>query len=203
MLRGVVPALEKHHNVRILDEGCKRRSSSRIAIWRTGSFPTKRSACSTRPARGWRWAQNAIPPAIEDAMRSSTICGAERVLSANRRGRGPRRAAWKHRRKKADRARLADAERALGERARAGHAHPRDAHAAGSDGKAPAAAGGCGTRSRRRRPYEPIRRAYRSRRARRRARATAGRAPLMRVCVDAQIVGEVISGWTGIPSARC
>ena len=29
-----------------------------------------------------------------------------------------------------------------------------------------------------------------------------GEAPLMRVCVDAQIVGEVISAWTGIPLGK-
>ena len=29
-----------------------------------------------------------------------------------------------------------------------------------------------------------------------------GETPLMRVCVDAQIVGEVISGWTGIPVGK-
>ena len=29
-----------------------------------------------------------------------------------------------------------------------------------------------------------------------------GETPLMRVCVDAQIVGEVVSGWTGIPVGK-
>src|SRR5205814_7041334 len=29
-----------------------------------------------------------------------------------------------------------------------------------------------------------------------------GEEPLMRVCVDSQIVGEVISGWTGIPVGK-
>jgi type VI secretion system protein VasG len=29
-----------------------------------------------------------------------------------------------------------------------------------------------------------------------------GEAPLMRVCVDAQVIGEVISGWTGIPVGK-
>src|SRR5262249_20366210 len=29
-----------------------------------------------------------------------------------------------------------------------------------------------------------------------------GEAPMMRVAVDAQIVGEVISGWTGIPVGK-
>ena len=29
-----------------------------------------------------------------------------------------------------------------------------------------------------------------------------GESPLMRVCVDAQVVGEVISGWTGIPVGK-
>ena len=32
--------------------------------------------------------------------------------------------------------------------------------------------------------------------------ALQGENPLMRVCVDAQIVGEVISGWTGIPVGK-
>jgi type VI secretion system protein VasG len=33
-------------------------------------------------------------------------------------------------------------------------------------------------------------------------RALQGETPLMRVCVDEQIVGEVISGWTGIPVGK-
>ena len=32
--------------------------------------------------------------------------------------------------------------------------------------------------------------------------ALQGETPLMRVCVDAQIVGEVVSGWTGIPVGK-
>src|SRR5262249_55984356 len=32
--------------------------------------------------------------------------------------------------------------------------------------------------------------------------AMQGENPLMRVCVDSQIVGEVISGWTGIPVGK-
>ena len=32
--------------------------------------------------------------------------------------------------------------------------------------------------------------------------ALQGDSPLMRVCVDAQVVGEVISGWTGIPIGK-
>ncbi len=32
--------------------------------------------------------------------------------------------------------------------------------------------------------------------------AMQGETPLMRVCVDAHIVGEVISGWTGIPVGK-
>ncbi len=32
--------------------------------------------------------------------------------------------------------------------------------------------------------------------------ALQGEAGLIRVCVDAQIVGEVISGWTGIPVGK-
>jgi type VI secretion system protein VasG len=32
--------------------------------------------------------------------------------------------------------------------------------------------------------------------------AVQGEKPLMRVCVDSQIIGEVISGWTGIPTGK-
>jgi type VI secretion system protein VasG len=32
--------------------------------------------------------------------------------------------------------------------------------------------------------------------------AVQGETPLMRICVDAQIIGEVISGWTGIPVGK-
>ena len=32
--------------------------------------------------------------------------------------------------------------------------------------------------------------------------ALQGETPMMRVCVDAQIVGEVLSAWTGIPGGQ-
>ena len=70
MLRGVVDTLERHHNVRVLDEGLRARSGSRIAICRTGSLPDKAVSVLDTACARLALGQNTIPPAIEDATRT-------------------------------------------------------------------------------------------------------------------------------------
>jgi type VI secretion system protein VasG len=69
MMRGLVGALEKHHKVRILDEGVAAgvRLSNRYLAGR--QLPDKAVSVLDTACARLSLAQNATPPAIEDAMR--------------------------------------------------------------------------------------------------------------------------------------
>ena len=57
MLRGIIAPMEKHHKVRVSTRRSWPRCNSRTATFRPASFPTRRSACSTPPARASRSAR--------------------------------------------------------------------------------------------------------------------------------------------------
>src|ERR1700687_4247831 len=69
MLRGIVPALEKHHKVRILDEGLAAavKLSNRYLAGR--QLPDKAVSVLDTACARLSLGQNATPPAIEDASR--------------------------------------------------------------------------------------------------------------------------------------
>src|SRR6202022_2903913 len=69
MLRGIVTALEKHHNVRILDEGVNSavRLSHRYLAGR--QLPDKAVSVLDTACARLSLGQNATPPQIEDATR--------------------------------------------------------------------------------------------------------------------------------------
>src|SRR5579863_313400 len=69
MLRGIVAALEKHHNVRILDEAVKSavRLSSRYLAGR--QLPDKAVSVLDTACARLALGQNTIPPPVEDATR--------------------------------------------------------------------------------------------------------------------------------------
>ena len=67
MLRGMVPALEKHHNVRILDEGLARRCSFSHRYLPDRQLPDKAVSVLDTACARLALGQNATPPAIEDA----------------------------------------------------------------------------------------------------------------------------------------
>ena len=94
MLRGIVPALEKHHNVRILDEGLAAavRFSHRYLPDR--QLPDKAVSVLDTACARLSLGQNATPPAIEDLTHEIDDCAVQtRVLGAGERsGRGPCRA---------------------------------------------------------------------------------------------------------------
>jgi type VI secretion system protein VasG len=69
MLRGLVPMLEKHHNVRILDEGLAAAQNFPTVTCRIDSCRIKPSACWTRRARDWRLGRTRFP------RRSKMPCG--------------------------------------------------------------------------------------------------------------------------------
>ena len=235
MMRGVVPALEKHHKVRILDDGVDAavRLSHRYLADR--QLPDKAVSVLDTACARLALGQSATPAAIEDAQRQlddlaiqTRVLARETIVGADHSERLAEIAATR-----ADtEARLAtlterwSKERDLVARIRAVRDQLEAAATqqnAGGNGKAGAdqtneggpatppaadsaqeavAASGASTSS-----------AAASAETTEKLRgelaglndeldALQGEHPLMRVCVDASIVGEVISGWTGIPVGK-
>lgn len=194
MLRGVVPVLEKHHNVRILDEGLAAavRLSHRYLPDR--QLPDKAVSVLDTACARLALGQNSTPPAIEDAQRTlDDLAVQSRVLerevavgadhserleqiAATRTATEERLAALKQRWEK---------ELGLVNQIREIRLKLEESH--NTPGSAPGDAA-----------------VLREELAKLNSDLDAlqGETPLIRVCVDEQIVGEVISGWTGIPVGK-
>jgi type VI secretion system protein VasG len=224
MLRGIVPSLEKHHKVRILDEGLTSavRLSHRYLAGR--QLPDKAVSILDTACARLALGQSATPPAIEDAVRrlddlevQRGILERETAIGADHAERLTEIAQQKvevESRLKALRERWTKEFELV--------AKIRDLHAQieGATGTAPAAA-----------PSQPQASAEAPKPAAEAAAAAAaapapapaatpavmraqlakldaeltalqGETPMMRVAVDAQIVGEVLSAWTGIPVGK-
>jgi type VI secretion system protein VasG len=200
MMRGVVPALERHHNVRILDDGLDAavRLSNRYLADR--QLPDKAVSVLDTACARLALGQLTTPPAIEDAERRladlevqrrvlerESAVGtdhAERLTNiARERGETEMRLAALRARWEEERG-LVDKIRAVRERLEAFALGAADSPPAG-DGNTDAAA----LRGDLAALQESLEKLQ-------------GDAPLVRVCVDAGLVGEVISGWTGIPVGK-
>ena len=189
MLRGVVPALEVHHNVRILDDGLDAavRLSHRYLPDR--QLPDKAVSVLDTACARLALGQAAMPPAIEDAKRTlDDLAVQERVLTreaavgadhserltniAERRAQVEKELATLNARWEAERT-LVSRVRELREtlekdsRSEGAAAMRKDLNALNDE-----------------------------------LSRLQGETPLVRVCVDASLVGEVISGWTGIPVGK-
>jgi type VI secretion system protein VasG len=231
MLRGIIPALEKHHKVRILDEGLGAavKFSHRYLAGR--QLPDKAVSVLDTACARLALGQSATPPAIEDATRQlddmevqQRILQRESALGADHKERLEEiakqkvevEAALKTLRERWTKEHeLVSKIREL--RAQLEAAVSGDGHGAAPTGK-PVAEGAA--------PTPPAATAHTAAGA---AAATAtapapapdpealraelekldaelttlqGETPMMRVAVDAQIVGEVISAWTGIPVGK-
>ena len=208
MLRGTVPGLENHHNVRMLDEGLAAAVKLSHRYLADRQLPDKAvsvldTACA-RVALG----QSMIPPPLEDVHRQiddldvqTRILEREAALGADhsradRRNRGKKTAAE---------GRLAelqarwDKESGLVARIR----EIRQQLEAVSSGKAPAAApAGDGQATAPQTALDPDALRVELKQLNDELDTLQGDSPLMRVCVDAQVVGEVVSGWTGIPIGK-
>jgi type VI secretion system protein VasG len=211
MMRGIVPALERHHTVRVLDDGLDAavRLSHRYLPDR--QLPDKAVSVLDTACARLSLGQNSTPPAIEDAARllddlavQQRVLERERVVGADHEERLARIAA----RRAETEARLAALNarweterelvgkiRSLRERLEGMASTPGtgEAPATTSDGNGappPAQNGDAG--------------ALRTELATLNAELdrVQGDQPLVRVCVDAGLVGEVISGWTGIPVGK-
>ncbi|HEV2181021.1 MAG TPA: type VI secretion system ATPase TssH, partial [Gemmatimonadaceae bacterium] len=191
MMRAIVPALEHHHKVRILDDGVDAavRLSHRFLADR--QLPDKAVSVLDTACARLALGQNATPSAIEDAQRRlDDLAVQERVLSREaavgtdhneRLGK----IATERVEVEANLASLTtrwNEERDLVTKIRG----LREALEAGA-GK-----NGDGTASQREELGS----------LQGRLTTLQGETPLVRVCVDAGIVGEVISGWTGIPVGK-
>jgi type VI secretion system protein VasG len=189
MLRGVVPALETHHNVRILDDGLDAavRLSHRYLPDR--QLPDKAVSVLDTACARLALGQASTPPAVEDAKRTlDDLAVQERVLTreaAVGANHSERLAGIASDRAETE-AKLAalqarwETERTLVTRVR----ELRETLEANGGGDAAAAM---------RKDLDALNDEL---------SRTQGENPLVRVCVDASLVGEVISGWTGIPVGK-
>ena len=202
MLRGIVAPLEKHHGVRILDEGVASavRLSHRYLAGR--QLPDKAVSVLDTACARLALGQNSIPAAIEDATREIDDLAVQTRVLEREASVG------------AD-----HAERLAGIAARktAAEAHLKSLHQRFTKERdlvvkirdlrsklegEPIAAPGDGAAAA---PAPALdREALRQELAAADAELSAlqGETPLMRVCVDGQVIGEVISGWTGIPVGK-
>src|SRR5579862_2544852 len=200
MLRGVVTALEKHHTVRILDEGLSAAVKLSHRYLADRQLPDKAVSVLDTACARLALGQNAVPAAIEDATRTlddlavqmrilerETAVGAdhtERVaaIEAQKAATQSRldelQARWEKERD------LVSRVRELRGKLEAGLATA----AAGGTARAPAADGSAMLAELSQLNAE--------------LESLQGETPLMRVCVDSNLVGEVISGWTGIPVGK-
>jgi type VI secretion system protein VasG len=211
MLRGIVSSLEKHHNVRILDEAVRSATKFSHRYLAGRQLPDKAVSVMDTACARLSLGQNATPPAIEDAMRQvDDLDVQQRVLEreaavgtdhterlaniAKQRTEVAARLKTLEERRGKELAlvsRIRDIRRQL----EAAVAPPTAAPAA--PGATAASAGAAAQ------PATDAA-ALRAELEKLNAELDAlqGDSPLMRVCVDTQIVGEVISAWTGIPVGK-
>jgi len=228
MLRGIVPSLEKHHGVRILDEGLGAavRLSHRYLAGR--QLPDKAVSVLDTACARLALGQSATPPAIEDATRQlddlnvqERILTREAAVGANHAERLEQIAAEKAsvdktlaslgerwEKEKQIVTRLRELRTALETAAGTKPLTP-DASAASQPIAAPAgsstdetAAAAPVTTPAASPTGDPA--ALRAEMEKLNAELSAlqGETPLMRVCVDEQIVAEVVAAWTGIPVGK-
>jgi type VI secretion system protein VasG len=195
MLRGLIPVLEKHHNVRILDEGLAAAVKLSNRYLPDRQLPDKAVSVLDTTCARLALGQNTIPPPIEDCHRTlddiavqTRVLDREAALGADHSERLQALAAQK----KETEERLAalqaryEKELALVNQIREIRGKLEEAHAAGS-------ANGSGEAVSLREQLAKLNTDLET---------MQGETPLIRVCVDQGIIGEVVSGWTGIPVGK-
>lgn len=187
MLRGLAPALEQHHQVQILDEAIQAavRFSHRYLPDR--QLPDKAVSVLDTACARLRLGQRTVPPAIEDTARTLDDLAAQlRVLQRESALGGNH------------------AERMEQIKAEQGHAQGRMALLDEQwNAQRNLAEEIQGIRSQI--EQEPAQGPALSEQLTALSDQLAdmqGENPMIRICVDAQLVGEVISSWTGIPIGR-
>jgi len=236
MLRGIVPSLEKHHKVRILDEGLTAAVSLSHRYLAGRQLPDKAVSVLDTACARLALGQSATPPAIEDSVRQlddfavqKRILERESVVGADHRERLQEIAT-----KSTDIESRLSSLRTRFEKERDLVTTIRDLRnrlegaAASQDGKgaigspeipgvaaeAPAAAPAATATEtvassttataveEAPKAVDPAELRKQLAQAEADLAALQGESPMIRVAVDAQIVGEVISAWTGIPVGK-
>jgi type VI secretion system protein VasG len=223
MLRGIVPSLEKHHQVRILDEGLTSavRLSHRYLAGR--QLPDKAVSILDTACARLALGQSATPPAIEAAVRQLDDLEVQRGILERETAIGAdhaeRLAEIANEKVEVESRLQALRERWTKEFDLVSKIRNLHAQIEGSTGTAPTAApsaaqasatapqpaGEAASAATQPAPTPAASPdAWRAELARLEAELTAlqGETPMMRVAVDAQIVGEVLSAWTGIPVGK-
>ena len=204
MMRGIVPMLEKHHKVRILDSGVAAavRFSNRYLAGR--QLPDKAVSVLDTTCARLALGQSAIPAALEDLQRrlddlnvQKRVLQRETAVGADH-GERLQALDGEIQSTEAELKTLQeryDKEKTLVERVRELRAKLEGLSELQADGASTnGGAGGPAADSK----------VFRDELAKVDLELTQlqGETPLMQVCVDSHIVGEVISGWTGIPIGR-
>ena len=205
MLRGMAPLMEQHFGVRVLDEAivAAARLSHRYISGR--QLPDKAvsvldTACA-RVALG----RSATPALIDDARHRLARLETERVALRREAAAGAAQSARLReldQEMDATRATLTDAEARLAQESelvRQIHALREELEAAGAEA-APEPAG----KRRSGKAAEPAATPGQAQLAelQQQLRALQGEAPLVPAFVDAQVIAEIVSAWTGIPLGR-
>ncbi|MFL5581384.1 MAG: type VI secretion system ATPase TssH, partial [Gemmatimonadaceae bacterium] len=190
MLRGVVPALEKHHKVRILDEGLDAavRLSHRYLPDR--QLPDKAVSVLDTACARLALGQNSTPPAIEDAQRRLADLEVQRRVLE-------RESVVGH--DHDERLTEIDRERAATQ-SRLDTLQARWEEERGLIMKAREIREKLENFTRGDKAADGLRAELGALHAR--LDAIQGETPLARVTVDAGLIGDVISGWTGIPAGK-
>ncbi len=202
MMRGIVKPLEKHHGVRILDEGVAAavRLSNRYLAGR--QLPDKAVSILDTACARLALGHSSTPAAIEDATREiDDLTVQTRVLereSSVGADHAERLELIGKKKSDADQRLKALTERFEKERDLV--LKVRDLRLQLEGEAPPAAEGGSAAAAAPALDRKAIREQMDV--LNKELEALQGESPLMRVCVDGQVVGEVISGWTGIPVGK-
>jgi type VI secretion system protein VasG len=203
MLRGIVPSLEKHHSVRVLDEGVAAAVGLSHRYLAGRQLPDKAVSVLDTACARLALGQNSMPPAIEDAIRQlDDLAVQTRILEREKaagsdhnerleqieKSKGQVETQLKQLRTRWDKEReLVSKSRELR------HQLEQAASSAPEPGNSGTAAQPATNRESMKSELKRISTEL---------EALQGETPLLRVCVDSQIVSEVISAWTGIPVGK-
>jgi type VI secretion system protein VasG len=208
MLRGIVSSLEKHHNVRILDEAVRSATKFSHRYLAGRQLPDKAVSVMDTACARLSLGQNATPPAIEDAMRQVDDLDVQQRVLEREAAVGTdhtERLANIAKQRTEVAARLQTLEERRGKEL-ALVSRIRDIRTQLEAAVAPPAAAPAATAISAGTAAQPATDAVALRgeleKLNAELDALQGDSPLMRVCVDTQIVGEVISAWTGIPVGK-
>jgi type VI secretion system protein VasG len=205
MLRGLVPMLEKHHNVRILDDGLAAAVKLSHRYLPDRQLPDKAVSVLDTACARLALGQNAIPPAIEDATRTlddlavqTRVLERESALGADHKERLEQISGH---RAETESQLAAMRERWEKERDLVSRIREVRSKLEGTSAPAPAASGD-GQAAAAQPALDPAPLRAELVKLNTELEQIQGETPLIRVCVDSQIVGDVISAWTGIPVGK-